>query len=45
MAKIQTGADVKRQFKPLSEADIEASSDDASFRKGYDIKSGISLMF
>ena len=36
MAKIHTGADVKRQFKPLSEADIEASSDDASFRKGYD---------
>ncbi len=36
MAKIQTGADVKRQFKPLSEADIQAYSDDASFRKGYD---------
>jgi hypothetical protein len=36
MAKVLTGADVKRQFKPLSEADIEASSDDASFRKGYD---------
>src|SRR5438128_1590853 len=36
MAKVHTGADVKRQFKPLSEADIEASSDDASFRKGYD---------
>src|SRR5436309_148344 len=36
MAKIQTGADVKRQFKPLSEADIQAHSDDASFRKGYD---------
>ena len=35
MAKIQTGADVKSQFKPLSEADIQAYSDDASFRKGY----------
>ncbi len=33
MAKVHTGADVKRQFKPLSEADIEAYSDDASFRK------------
>src|SRR2546421_4074037 len=36
MAKIQTGADVKGQFKPLSEADIQAYSDDTSFRKGYD---------
>ncbi len=36
MAKVQTGADVKRQFKPLSEAAIQASTDDASFRKGYD---------
>src|SRR5438128_3556386 len=36
MAKVQTGADVKSQFKPLSEADIQAYSDDASFRKGYD---------
>jgi hypothetical protein len=36
MAKVQTGADVKGQFKPLSEADIQAYSDDASFRKGYD---------
>src|SRR2546425_1826539 len=36
MAKVHTGAEVKSQFKPLSEADIEASSDDASFRKGYD---------
>src|SRR5437899_12601895 len=36
MAKIHTGADVKRQFKPLSEADIQAYSDEASFRKGYD---------
>jgi len=32
MAKVHTGADVKRQFKPLAEADIEAYSDDASFR-------------
>src|SRR5947209_3343234 len=36
MAKIHTGADVKRQFKPLSEADIQAYSDEASFQKGYD---------
>ncbi len=36
MAKIQTGADVKRQFNPLSEADIQTYSDDVSFRKGYD---------
>jgi uncharacterized Zn finger protein len=36
MAKIHTGADVKSQFKPLSEADLQAYSDDASFRKGYD---------
>ena len=36
MAKVHTGADMKRQFKPLSEADIQAYSDDASFRKGYD---------
>ena len=36
MAKVLTGADVKGRFKPLSEADIQASSDDASFRKGYD---------
>src|SRR6266852_1859373 len=36
MAKVQTGADVKDQFKPLSEADIQASSDDASFRKGFE---------
>jgi len=36
MAKVHTGAEVKSQFKPLSEADIEAYSDDASFRKGYD---------
>jgi SWIM zinc finger len=36
MAKIQTGADVKSQFKPLSEADIQSYTDDANFRKGYD---------
>src|SRR6266487_4491899 len=36
MAKIHTGADVKRQFKPLSEADIQAYSDEASFQKGHD---------
>src|SRR5207253_9957992 len=35
MAKTQTGADVKGQFKPLSEADIQAHTDEASFRKGY----------
>jgi uncharacterized Zn finger protein len=36
MAKVQTGANVKDQFKTLSEADIQASTDDASFRKGHD---------
>src|SRR5437879_6707248 len=36
MAKIHTGADRKSQFKPLSEADIQASTDDVSFRKGHD---------
>src|SRR6266849_2979673 len=36
MAKIQTGADVKGQFKALSEADIQGYCDVASFRKGYD---------
>src|SRR2546421_4201529 len=36
MAKVLTGADVKGQFKRLSEADIQAYSGDASFRKGYD---------
>src|SRR2546421_3603953 len=36
MAKVLTGADVKGQFKPLSEADIQGYTDDASFRKGYD---------
>jgi uncharacterized Zn finger protein len=35
MAKIQTGADVKSQFKLLSEATIQAFTDDASFQKGY----------
>ncbi len=35
MTKVQTGADVKGQFKPLSEANIQTSTDDASFRKGY----------
>src|SRR5438874_426352 len=36
MAKVLSGADVKGQFKALSEADIQAYSDGASFRKGYD---------
>ncbi len=36
MAKIHTGADVKSQFKPLSEADLRAYSDEVSFQKGYD---------
>ncbi len=36
MTKVHTGADVKDQFKPLSETDIQTSSDDASFRKGHD---------
>ena len=36
MTRVQTGADVKKQFKPLSEADVHALSDEASFRKGYD---------
>ena len=36
MAKVQTGTDVKSQFKTLSEADIQASTDDTSFRKGYE---------
>src|SRR5438874_13329896 len=36
MAKIHTGADVKGQFKALSDADIQGYSDGASFRKGYD---------
>jgi len=32
MAKVLTGANVKGQFKPLSDADIQGYSDDASFR-------------
>src|SRR5437660_855546 len=36
MAKVLTGADVKGQFKRLSEADVQAYSGDVSFRKGYD---------
>ena len=36
MAKVLTGADVKGQFKALSEADLQGYSDVASFRKGYD---------
>jgi hypothetical protein len=36
MAKVHTGADVKNQFEPLSEADLQASCDEASFQKGYD---------
>src|SRR5260221_11993088 len=36
MAKIHTGADAKSQFKPLSEADLQAYSDEASFQKGYE---------
>src|SRR5258706_4406306 len=35
MAKVQTGADVRGQFKPLSEADIQTYTGDASFQKGY----------
>src|SRR6266487_984851 len=35
MAKIHTGAQMKSQFKPLSEADLQAYSDEASFQKGY----------
>ena len=36
MAKVHTGADVKSQFKQLSEADLQAYSDEASFQKGYE---------
>jgi hypothetical protein len=36
MTRVHTGADVKKQFKPLLEADVYALSDEASFRKGYD---------
>lgn len=35
MAKVQNGADLKGQFEPLSEDDIQALTDGASFRKGY----------
>src|SRR5260221_5820997 len=35
MAKVHTGADMKSQFKQLSEADLRAYSDEASFQKGY----------
>jgi hypothetical protein len=36
MTRVHTGANVKKHFQPLSEADIRALSDEASFRKGYD---------
>jgi len=36
MAKVHTGADMKSQFKQLSEADLRAYSDEASFQKGYE---------
>src|SRR6266566_1445382 len=36
MAKVLTGVDVEGRFRALSEADIQAYADDASFRKGYD---------
>jgi hypothetical protein len=36
MATIHTGADMISQFKPLSEADLQAYSDEAGFHKGYD---------
>jgi len=35
MATVQNGADLKGQFEPLSEDDIQASTDRANFRKGY----------
>ena len=35
MATVQNGADLKGQFEPLSEDDIQALTDGASFRKGY----------
>src|SRR6266571_2042996 len=35
MPQAQTGADVKDQFKPLTEADIRAYTDEASYHKGY----------
>ncbi len=36
MTKVHTGADMKSQFKQLSEADLRIYSDEASFQKGYD---------
>lgn len=36
MAQNQTGADLQEQFKPLSEAGIQASTDDKSYERGYD---------
>jgi hypothetical protein len=44
MTKIKTGADIKGQFVPLSEADIQASTDGASFRKGYDYYLGHAIV-
>ena len=35
MGKVQTGADLQGQFEPLSEADLQASTDEASFHRGY----------
>lgn len=35
MVKTYTGKDAKSQFKPLSEADIQASTDSAIYTKGY----------
>jgi len=35
MVKVQTGADVRGKFKPLSEADIQTHTGGASFQKGY----------
>ena len=35
MVRAHTGMDAKAQFKPLSEADIQTYTDDASFQKGY----------
>lgn len=36
MTRVHTGADVKGQFQPLTETDVHALSDEASFRKGDD---------
>src|SRR5579859_1409575 len=35
MAQKQTGADLKDQFRALSEADIQASTNEQSYQKGY----------